>query len=287
MSVLLRAHPVHYALLRGAIDYAGLFPPAKLPLAETLANYLEYRDSTDAWALGRLVVPAAQILELPQSLPALGISALVGSDVSGDLRAIERFNARQDHARVETVETRAATAEEARAVLDRMPRELVPYLEVPVGGAPGALFEVIARRGVRAKIRTGGTSPDAFPDPDALTRFLLETAARNIAFKATAGLHHALRGPQRLTYEADAPTAPMFGYLNLCLAALIARSGGGRAEVRAALVESDAAAFRLTDAELDWDRWAWTPAEISEVRGGFFHGFGSCSFREPIEEWPL
>ena len=79
----------------------------------------------------------------------------------------------------------------------------------------------------------------------------------------------------------------MFGYLNLCLAALVARGGGGQADVRAALVEADAGAFQLTDTALGWRRWAWSPADIADMRGGFFHGFGSCSFREPIEEWPL
>jgi hypothetical protein len=44
-----------------AIDYAGLFPPAKLPLDQSIANYAEYRRSPDAWMLGRFIIPAAQL----------------------------------------------------------------------------------------------------------------------------------------------------------------------------------------------------------------------------------
>ena len=43
------------ALLTGVIDYAGLFPPAKLPMDQALSNYLRYRDGPDAWMLGNFV----------------------------------------------------------------------------------------------------------------------------------------------------------------------------------------------------------------------------------------
>src|SRR5262245_43732505 len=49
------------ALLTGAIDYAGMFPPAKLPLEEAFRNYLQYRESPDAWMLGRFICPAVNI----------------------------------------------------------------------------------------------------------------------------------------------------------------------------------------------------------------------------------
>jgi hypothetical protein len=286
VPVLDQAHPVHRALLRGAIDYAGLFPPAALPLTDVVANYLAYRASPDAWALGRLVVPAARLSELPGSLPAIGLSALAGGSLAEDLLAIEGFQTRQDRARVEVIELKAATPHDARLALDRLSPGVMPYVEVPAGAA-GPVLDVIARRGVRAKVRTGGTTAEAFPEPDTLAGFILEAAARHVAFKATAGLHHALRGRRRLTYDAGAPTAPMFGYLNLCLAALVARDGGSHGDVRDALLEPDAAAFRLADAELGWRRWSWSAPELAEMRGSLFHGFGSCSFREPLQEWPL
>ena len=50
-------------LLRGLIDYAGLFPPASLDMADAVRNYAAYREGEHAWALGRFVVPAARLEE--------------------------------------------------------------------------------------------------------------------------------------------------------------------------------------------------------------------------------
>lgn len=52
------------ALLAGILDYAGLFPPAQLPLDQAIRNYARYRQDADAWMLGKLVVPATKLDEL-------------------------------------------------------------------------------------------------------------------------------------------------------------------------------------------------------------------------------
>src|SRR5262249_51270542 len=51
------------ALLAGVIDYAGLFPPAKLPLDQAVRNYARYRTEPESWMLGRFVCPAARLAE--------------------------------------------------------------------------------------------------------------------------------------------------------------------------------------------------------------------------------
>jgi hypothetical protein len=56
--------PTLRALLTGLIDYAGLFPPAKLPLDQAIRNYAGYRQSADNWMLGRFIIPAARLQEL-------------------------------------------------------------------------------------------------------------------------------------------------------------------------------------------------------------------------------
>ena len=48
------------AFLAGLIDYAGLFPPAALPLGPALAEYARHRAGPDAWMLGRFIVPAGR-----------------------------------------------------------------------------------------------------------------------------------------------------------------------------------------------------------------------------------
>ena len=58
------------ALMAGVIDYAGLFPPARLDMSTTIANYAGYLGSADAWALGRIIVPAARLEEFEQHAAA-------------------------------------------------------------------------------------------------------------------------------------------------------------------------------------------------------------------------
>jgi hypothetical protein len=94
------------ALLSGIIDYAGLFPPAKLPLDQAIRNYARYRQEPERWMLGRFVCPAARLAELApfQELfeegPPITFSALgrggskvpdFGLGVLADLRAIDSF----------------------------------------------------------------------------------------------------------------------------------------------------------------------------------------------------
>src|SRR5579859_2639421 len=52
------------ALLSNVIDYAGLFPPAALPLDQALGNYARYRQGPDAWMLGRFVIAATALGQL-------------------------------------------------------------------------------------------------------------------------------------------------------------------------------------------------------------------------------
>jgi hypothetical protein len=63
------------AFMAGLIDYAGMFPPARLPLAEALAHYGRYRQEPDAWMLGRFIIPAARLVEAAALLPAPAAAA--------------------------------------------------------------------------------------------------------------------------------------------------------------------------------------------------------------------
>ena len=58
-------------LMKEIIDYAGLFPPAKLPLAPALRNYADHRAHAFNWMLARFVCPAAKMGELEEHAEAL------------------------------------------------------------------------------------------------------------------------------------------------------------------------------------------------------------------------
>lgn len=51
-------------LLNGLIDYAGLFPPAKLHLDEAVREYSTYRKQPTNWMLSRFIVPVTLLSDL-------------------------------------------------------------------------------------------------------------------------------------------------------------------------------------------------------------------------------
>lgn len=289
--------PALHAFLAGAIDYAGLFPPAQLGLPAAVTNYLKYRDSSDAWALGRFVVPAARLEELgavlaavrpiPDSIP---LTVLLGADLGSELRLLGAFEGGPfgRHARILSVELKAS-AGELEEVLSLTSGGRSRYVELPLAEDPEAALAVLSRAGAFGKVRTGGTSPEAFPTLESLLRFLAAAARCKVPFKATAGLHHALWGIYPLSYQPDAPSGAMYGYLNLVLAAAILWKQGGSLSpaVTTALQETVPGAFQWGAEALRWRGQRLDGLDLASFRRTFFHGFGSCSFREPIDELAL
>lgn len=239
------------ALLANLIDYAGLFPPAGLPLGAALENYEAYLASPGAWMLNRLVLPAARLPELH-----LGDNWRVTLLVDQEPGALP--------AQVETLETRLARR-----------LSLPTYCEAPVETIGGGAF---------AKVRTGGLTPDAVPPSGALADFLVAAAARRLAFKATAGLHHPLRSPRPLTYAPDSPCATMHGFVNVFAAAAFAWQGAERGVILDVLNDEVADAFEFRPGELRWRGRMITAGEILAARRDFAHSFGSCSFAEPVAD---
>jgi len=299
------------ALLRGVVDYAGLFPPSALPMEEAVANHAAYRASNDRWALGRFVVPVARLDEFQEAVAAhletgapWELSALVGDDPAADALRVAAFHRwAEGRARVVAIEARAGDEERVTAVTAAFPPRgatqldsgLEVWLEVPwalVPEGPGAgsdaelrtLLRTIRDAGAFAKARTGGVTSDLFPSPERLLAFLRAAVEEEVRFKATAGLHHPLRGSYPLTYAPDAPRGVMFGYLNVLLATAVLRAGGSKEEGLAALVESDAAAIGFGAEALEWGRFRFDAKGLADLRARTLGGFGSCSLREPVDE---
>jgi hypothetical protein len=142
----------------------------------------------------------------------------------------------------------------------------------------------VRRAGASAKIRTGGVTADAFPPAGDVLSFLRACRRARLRFKATAGLHHAIRGEYRLTYEPSAPQGTMYGFLNIAMAAAFHWFDRDDATVLAVLEEREQDAFEFTDAGGSWRNKRLTRDQLYEVRREFFVGFGSCSFSEPMAE---
>lgn len=281
------------ALLGGVVDYAGLFPPAALSMADAAADYTTARNGTEAWMLGRFVVPAGRLPELAGVLEALRathaiwhLSAIVSDHATDEWDTIHAFNASLGHTRavVDAIECRP----QAMAGLDWLAEHaagMEAYVEVaPQARDLEAWIDHVKARGLRAKIRTGGITAAAFPPPAAVAGFLAAAVRAQVPFKATAGLHHALRGEYRLTYEPDAAQAPMYGYLNVLVATAALRAGHPATVAEEILQQSDESSLTWTDEHLTWHGLVFPTALLQHTRAELLVGFGSCSFREPAAE---
>ena len=116
-----------------------------------------------------------------------------------------------------------------------------------------------------------------------LARFLVACLREDVSFKATAGLHHPLRGDYPLTYEPGSACSSMYGFLNLFLATAFLAAGLDEANARRLLEESDPAAVDIGAAQVSWRGHRLTFDHLAASRGSL-RSFGSCSFREPIDD---
>ena len=289
------------ALLRDLIDYAGLFPPASLGMVAAVANYDAYLRSEWNWILGRFIVPVARLGEfneafagLPTIAPSASariwrLSVLLGPDPIADVARIREFNARSAsssfdrRAVVESVEVQVGNGDEIARLSRIIPAELTSYFEVPLSGCAGCIAAV-AGYGRRAKIRTGGETADKFPAPESVIEFMRLCAAANVPFKATAGLHHALRSVHRFTYQSDSPSGMMHGFVNVFLAAAFLRAGMEAGLALQLLQEQSARAFQFDLDGVAWREHRLSRSEIAAARQSFAVSFGSCSFTEPIDD---
>ena len=291
--------PAVRALVAGLVDYAGLFPPAQLGMAEAMRNYASYLRSPHAWMLGRFVVPIARLPEFDaisgELLPKgegsepWKISALAGDNLAADAQLALKFNCRHwhgseiGHAVIDTIEVRASAPLDHVGVRAAVPDFFTLYFEVGIDVHPGAILDSIHLARARAKIRTGGVTPEAFPSPDDVVAFMNSCKERAVAFKATAGLHHLIRSDYPLTYEPGCPRSTMYGFLNVFLAAVALVSGARPHEALGILLEDDLSAFDFDDTGISWSDQRFAATDIAHARE-FATSFGSCSVREPVDE---
>lgn len=285
-------------LLHSLVDYAGLFPPAALDMHAAVHEYAHHRASEHAWMLGHFVLPVSRLDEFEAAVAALGpsaigdvwrLSVLPSADLDATLAAIAEFNARNRvtqgrSAVADTLELKLEAHPDLEAVLAKIPPALTLYIELPIDDDLAPRLAAISRAGARAKVRTGGVTAGAFPASHALARFIQACADAGVPFKATAGLHHPLRGEYRLTYEPGSPHGMMFGFLNLFLAAAFARTGLTLRELARLLEEKDATAFEFTESGASWRGRTVSRTEISAVRHHVALSFGSCSVQEPVDD---
>jgi len=280
------------AFFSGIVDYAGLFPPAGQEMTAAVREYARHSAGPDRDLLGRFVVPVSRLDEFAAAAAAengggsrqWSVSAIASEHPAVTRAAIDRFNSMQKIAVCDSVEMPVASYDDVIQAAAAFADDIEVYLEVSPHSDPIALLREIAQTPASAKLRTGGVVESAFPLPDQVLRFIDVCVEEGVPFKATAGLHHAIRGRYPLTYEQGSATAIMFGYLNVFLAAAYRAAGSSESAVLGVLEESDPASFRIDDRGVWWRDHVVVHDQLEIVRQTVASSFGSCSFTEPVDE---
>jgi hypothetical protein len=263
-------------LLAQLLDDAAVFPPGSATLPDALDSHREYRTTWYSDLVGPLLVPASQVKAL---------SALLRPDESVTVGVIADGNFLGDLFRplspkgviVKQVEAPVARRGEdpqptLRRLIELLQRYALPgFAEVPLAwGLLAALDTITEARAsgldISAKFRTGGLAAELFPTPVELAAVICACAERQLPFKLTAGLHHAIR-------HNDPETGfTHHGFLNILAACCLAKEEAEVADVAAMLATTQP----LTLLE------AIRPHR-HEPRP-YWLGFGTCSIVEPVAD---
>lgn len=292
-------------LLNGIIDYAGVFPPANLPLDQAVANYARYRGEAESWMLGRFVCPAARLAELPSDVE-MSIAAIARG---GDSIAAVIHGLKQDLADIAACWERSGgkiavgvlemrfpptlfgTAKERdaaglfaaveKSIAESKTPALSVSFEVPSAGLsakPVVSFtrtlamaiEIGAMRKVD-RVPPAGVklrcAGKEYPSSETVARIIAACHANGLRLKFTGGLHHPLRH------------AEGHGFLNVFVAGIMTHALNlDENKIAEAL---DAKEFSFSEFELRWRDRAVPMGQIELARKDFVTSFGSCSFDEP------
>ena len=296
-------------LLDGIIDYAGLFPPARLAMADAVAEFERHRGEAEGWMLARFVCPATRLDELSPLLDAversfpLSILGRGGDTAAGfaegtaaDLAAIDALVAAHvERVVVDQFEVRLPAAagpepvvRDALTILAGGSVEMTAFFESSLLGdwrdrLAGAVRAVAAvvddSEAAGFKIRCGGVAADHIPGADAVAEAVAECARARVPLKATQGLHHPVRHFDR---ELGALT---HGFLNLFVAGVLADAHGLiEKDLLPIIEEQEADAFDFSENGIAWRDLTADIAQVAAARSTAMTGFGSCSFAEPRDD---
>jgi hypothetical protein len=269
------------------VDVAAIFPPGNAPLADAVLAFRGHRGGPLAELVGPFVVSDTRLPDLLSILDAdpADFPLPVTVVVSGGAGAIEpavRWSAGsaliEPHGfeiALRDLDDLAGAARRVVAAAADLGVEVPVYVEPPVAQAPDLVgshgwltaLDEVANADLRLKLRTGGATADLFPSADALGTAIGAALDRELPFKCTAGLHHAIR------HRAQDTGYEHHGFLNVLLATRATLDGEDAA---AALEERDSGIVVARLRELGSDTLARTRR--------WFTSFGCCGVTEPFDD---
>lgn len=286
------------------LDYAGMYPPANLPLEEAFKNFIAYQSDPDAWMLSRFVIPAIRLAELPSfdekiSFTAVGRSGRDMDDflsnLNLDISDINSFRDTRKNAAVDMYETALPASSltdkfTANNIVTRAADSLnrngiAVFFEAPFGEGWESRAEKLMRalrkvkdKHVGFKLRTGGVTAEAFPSTEQIAWAIASVRDAGVPLKCTAGLHHPIR------HFNDSVQTKMHGFLNVFGAGVLAEAKDlSQAQIQSILEDENPEHFSFDEDSFAWKDLRVATSEIAKSRL-FATSFGSCSFDEPRED---
>lgn len=293
MRLVLDARTASFGAL---IDYAGVFPPASLSVADAVTDYRRVRRSDDRWTIGRFLIRATQLEQLgavatgqftrgekPWDVSVIfdaspGACATMAADFHAEMAPVMRVSAAEvkmpdtiDGVEdlLDTVAIIDPDVSTFVEVSDQFPlRDQLESIETSlrVTGSTGG-----------AKIRCGGVTPDLFPTVERLAGFIWEASLSSLPFKATAGLHQPIR------HHDDALDVWRHGFVNILVASVAADAGEDRETVEAIVGETESDAFEISATAARWKDVVLPGSAVRRSRTHGFTAYGSCDADEPLE----
>lgn len=268
-------------------DYAGLFPPAALPMNQAVSEFAQLANSEASALMRRFVCPVHWLEEFwDEAHSVTGVATwpltVLGSSIDGfrhDLTAIEGVETRSE-GRVEVggFEVKSNGSDlhpkALRHLADAGFDEV--YVELPWNDSLlDHLHALAAVEGIGAKVRMGGLEPSAYPKSADVAAWLAECVNLGLEMKMTAGLHHPIRH-RHATMPVDE-----YGFLNVVAAgALCAAQDLNRSELvtvlEATQMTADAGGLRVGE-------WSLSADDLDEFRHQL-RCIGSCSIVEPMDD---
>jgi hypothetical protein len=281
--------PAEPALFAALIDDAAVFPPGLAPLPDAVREHRTHRSSRYAALIGPLLVPATDAAALVELVPPgaeplrAGLIARPGTPLHTVTDALHLL---RDHPQVQVCAVEVGWTPEWRDLdLGVLEQEPALVLEVPRGTDQARVLDDIAEAGrsgtaasgsVVAKFRTGATPAWAWPDEQELAAFLHAAVARQLPFKLTGGLHHAVRGTHPVTGRDEEHAEEQHGLLNVLCAVAGAVDGLNPESLAHLLAERDPQPLAREVAAL-------TAADAERVRA-LFTAYGCCGVTDPVTE---
>jgi hypothetical protein len=250
---------------RALVDDAAVFPPGNAELADALTAYADREQEWWSDLVGSFVVTDTALGSVPAGVPVSVVLTSGAGAVDGVAALATRkgLGLRGLEVAVRDADDPVGNVRRIDAAARAAELDVPVFIEVPGPATPAwlAAADEVAACDHRLKLRLGNVDHQLIPDAATVAAWIDAALDREVRFKATAGLHRAVRH--------DPEGGGAHGFLNVLAATQALWDGGSADDAAAVLEQRDGAALADTD--------------VSSARR-WFSSFGSCSVTEPLED---